>query len=592
MQDDSQKKEVVLQGLGVSPGVAISPAYLVITEDERYVERDIEEDEVSREIARFEDALIATRHQIHEIQSRISEAIGQENASIFDAHLLVVDDRSFVEEVIKELKAKRKNVETVLLLVANRYAEALARVEDDYLRERATDVKDVARRILRNLAGRKVSSLADLKGSYIVISNDLSPSDTAMMRNETVVGFATDLGSRTSHTAIMARALEIPAVVGLHDVSVRVMPGDMVLIDGNKGLLVINPSEDRLAYYGAVAETQKSIKHELQRLRDMESETTDGYKLLLAANIEMPSDVDSVIEHGALGGVGLFRSEFLYLSRDVLPDESEQEKAYASVAARLYPAPVVIRTMDLGGDKFLSQLKMPQEMNPFMGWRAIRYCLANRTIFMTQLRAILRASRYDNVKIMYPMVSDAGEVVQANEMLQQAKDQLRAEGVPFNENIPIGVMIEIPSASLTAELIAPHVSFFSLGTNDLVQYTLAVDRVNEQIAYLYRPTHPAIIKLIRRTIEVGHQHGLQVSVCGEMAGNVLLAPLLMGLGADSLSMSPSVAPMVKQVIRSMRFSQAEELGNVALNSESPEDVLHACRDLVKDVAPNLLQLVE
>ncbi|MDD2236577.1 MAG: phosphoenolpyruvate--protein phosphotransferase [Kiritimatiellae bacterium] len=592
MEGEQQKKEVVLQGLGVSPGVAVSPAYLVITEDERYVERDIEDDEIAREIARFEDALISTRHQIHEIQTRISDAIGQENASIFDAHLLVVDDRSFVEEVIKELELKRKNVETVLHLVANRYADALARVEDDYLRERAADVKDVARRILRNLAGRKVSSLADLTGNHIVIANDLSPSDTAMMRNETVVGFATDLGSRTSHTAIMARALEIPAIVGLHDVSVRVLPGDTLLLDGNKGLLVINPSEERLIYYGAVAETQKTIKNELQRLRDLESETTDGYKMTLAANIEEPEDVDAVIQHGALGGVGLFRSEFLYLSRDALPDEAEQEKAYSTVASRLYPAPVVIRTIDLGGDKFLSQLKMPQEMNPFMGWRAIRYCLANPAIFMTQLRAILRASRYTNVKIMYPMVSDAGEVIQANEILEQAKDQLRNEGVPFNEHIDIGVMVEIPSASLTAELIAPHVSFFSIGTNDLVQYTLAVDRVNEQIAYLYRPTHQAIIKLIRRTIEVGHQHGLSVSVCGEMAGNILMAPLLMGLGADSLSVSPSMAPMVKQAIRNMSFSQAEELGNVALNSESPEDVLYACRELVKSVAPNLLQLVE
>jgi phosphotransferase system enzyme I (PtsI) len=592
LDEITSRKEVVLQGIGVSSGVAIAPAYLVITEEERYVERDIEDDEISREITRFEDALIATRHQIHEIQEKISEAIGQENASIFDAHLLVVDDRSFVEEVIKELELRRKNVETVLHHVANRYAEALSRVEDDYLRERAADVKDVARRILRNLAGRKVSSLADLTEECIVVSNDLSPSDTAMMRRDTVVGFATDLGSRTSHTAIMARALEIPAVVGLHDVSVRVSSGDQILIDGNKGLLVINPTVERLERYGEIQETQRSIRDELQRLRDTESETIDGYKVSIAANIEIPEEVDAVLAHGATGGVGLYRSEFLYLYQERLPDEDAQERAYVEVASRLAPAPVVIRTLDLGGDKFLSQLKIPQEMNPFMGWRAIRYCLANKPIFKQQLRAILRASRYDNVKIMYPMVSNADEVRQANEVLEEAKDELRASGTPFNEAIPVGMMVEIPSAALTAELFAPYVSFFSLGTNDLVQYTLAVDRVNEHIAYLYTPTHPAIIKLLHRTITVGHQHGIHVSVCGEMAGNPLLAPLLMGLGADELSMSPSMIPMVKRVIRNMNYSQAEALAAVALSSENADEVMQVCRDLVQEVAPNLMKLIE
>ena len=315
-----KKKEVVLRGVGVSPGVAVAPAYQVITEDDRYVERNIDDDEISQEIARFEDALISTRQQIHDIQNKIADAIGQENASIFDAHLLVVDDRSFVEEVIKELELKRKNVETVLYQVAKKYADALSNVQDDYLRERAADVKDVARRILRNLAGRKVSSLADLTDPCIVVTNDLSPSDTAMMRRDTVVAFATDMGSRTSHTAIMARALEIPAVVGLHDVSVRVRSGDQVLVDGNKGLLVLNPSLKRLERYGEIAEMQRTIRSSLQQLRNVQSETLDGYNVALAANIEVPEEVDAVIEHGATAGVGLFRSEFLYLASTSLPD--------------------------------------------------------------------------------------------------------------------------------------------------------------------------------------------------------------------------------------------------------------------------------
>ncbi|NCD34446.1 MAG: phosphoenolpyruvate--protein phosphotransferase [Spartobacteria bacterium] len=590
-QSGIEKKEIVLQGIGVAPGVAIGPACLAVTDDERYVERDIDPDEVPREIARFEDALISTRHQIHEIQSRISDAIGAENAGIFDAHLLVVDDRSFVEEVIRELEERNKNVESVLYVVAKRYSDALSRVEDDYLRERAADVKDVARRILRNLAGRKMALLFDLNKPSVVVANDLSPSDTAMMRKETVTGFATDLGSKTSHTAIMARALEIPAVVGLHDISVRVSEQDQVLIDGNRGIVVINPSIECLERYGEIARTQELIRVQLGRLKDTEAETVDGYIVPITANIELPSEISSVFEHGCRG-VGLFRTEFLYLQQQRLPTEDEQESAFVEVASSMEPNVVVLRTLDLGGDKFMSLMKTPQEMNPFMGWRAIRYCLAQKPVFMTQLRAILKASRYSNVKIMYPMISNVGEVIQANELLEEAKNELRAEHVEFNENIEVGCMIEVPSAALTADLIAKHVSFFSLGTNDLVQYTLAVDRVNEQIAYLYQPTHPAIIKLIQRTIQVAHDNGIPVSVCGEMGGNPILTALLVGLGADSLSVSPAMAPLVKQVVRSMTFTQAEAVAAVALRAESPEAVLEACRTLVASIAPDIFKLIE
>ncbi len=585
-----QTREIEIKGIGVSAGVAVGKAFLVTTEEDRIVERTVPDEEIPREIQRFEEALILTRRQIHEIQQKVATAIGQESAGIFDAHLLVVDDRSFVEEVIRGLSAQKRNVEAVLSGVADRYAHALEALEDDYLRERAADVRDVTRRVLRNLSGRSTAFLAQLSEPHIIIANDLAPSETATLNREKVLGFATDLGSPTSHTAIMARALALPAVVGLHDVSVRISTGDMVLLDGHKGLIYIRPTRERLEQYGKVAELRQSIQARMAALQKEAAVTVDGYEVTLSANIELPADVDAVLKNGATG-VGLFRTEYLYLSMKQLPTEDEQAAAYEEVARRVEPAPAIIRTLDLGGDKFLSHLKTPAELNPFMGWRAIRFCLAQPDIFKTQLKAVLRASRYHNVRLMYPMVSNVEEVLRANELLEEARNELRQRNVPFNEKLEVGVMIEVPSAAITAELIAPHVSFFSLGTNDLVQYTLAVDRVNERVAYLYEPTHPAIIKLIKHTIDVGHEHGIWIGICGEVAGNPLMAPLLMGLGVDEFSMSPSALPMVKALIRSLRFSQAEELANAAQESESATEVEELCRELVKEVFPEMLELV-
>jgi phosphotransferase system enzyme I (PtsI) len=373
-EQPEQQKEIILKGIGVSPGVVVGTALLVTTEDDRLVERVIAEDEIPREIARFEEALICTRRQIHDIQQRVGEAIGHDSASIFDAHLLVVDDRSFVEEVIRGLHAQRRNVESILSSVADRYADALAGLEDDYLRERAADVRDVTRRILRNLAGRSSAFLTQLEHPHIVIANDLAPSDTATLNKDKVIGFATDLGSPTSHTAIMARALAIPAVVGLHDVSVRISTGDPILIDGHKGLVIVRPTRERLERYGKIAEVRRLIHNRLATLKD-----------------ELPGDLDAVMANGGLG-VGLFRTEYLYLSMKSLPSEDDQYAAYDEVARRVAPGPAVIRTLDLGGDKFLSHLKTPAELNPFMGWRAIRFCLAQPDIFKTQLRAVLRAA--------------------------------------------------------------------------------------------------------------------------------------------------------------------------------------------------------
>lgn len=584
------RKEIVLKGTGVSPGVAIGPAFLITRSEVRFVERAIEADEVPREIVRFEEALISTRGQLRDIQQKVEKALDRKSASIFDAHLLVVDDRSFVEEVIRGLHARKVNVEVVMQEVAGRYAEALAQLGDEYLRERATDVRDVVRRIMHNLAGQSLTDVGGLSEPCIVLAADLSPSDTATLSRDRVTAFATDLGSPTSHTAIMARALEIPAVVGLHNATVRVSSGDRVLVDGTTGQVIVHPSAETLERYGSIARARETIRTRLDTLRDEPARTLDGYEIELAGNIELPQDVDAVLRHGARG-IGLFRSEFLFLSRTHLPDEMAQARAYDEVARRLAPAPVVIRTLDLGGDKFASSLQMPQELNPYMGWRAIRFCLAQPDLFITQLRAILRASVHGNVRIMYPMISNVDEVIQANQILERAKEELKHEGVPFDEAVEVGIMIEVPSAALIAHQLARRVQFFSIGTNDLIQYTLAVDRVNEQVTYLYEPTHPAILRLIRQTIEAARGAGIWSGLCGEMGGNPLLTPLLVGLGVDELSVSPSMAPLVKSVIRNVTYSECEKLAAEALQCEAGADVMALCRNLTDARVPEIVTLL-
>lgn len=585
-----ERKEIVLRGVPASAGIAVAPAVLMASEQEHYPEREISEEEIPREIARFEEALINTRDQLHEIERRVSEAIGEENAGIFDAHLLVVDDRSFVEGVIEGLHRDRRNVEAVLMRVAEKYAQALAAVDDDYLRERAVDVRDVARRIARNLAGISVGGLESVAEPCIVVAHDLAPSDTATMPRDKVAGFVTDLGSMTSHTAIMARALAIPAVVGLRDVSVRVNPGDMVLVDGGRGLVIVNPTAARLQEYDRRAETERSIRQQLAGLRGEPAVTTDGKRVGLMANIELPADVELVLENGA-EGIGLFRTEFLYVGRSSWPSEDEQVEVYEEVARRVAPNPVVIRTLDLGGDKFVSHMKAPEEANPFMGWRAIRFCLAQPEIFKVQIRAILRASRLGNIRMMYPMVSNLEELLQANRILQQEMKSLAEREVEFNRNVDVGIMIEVPSAALIADVLAPHAAFFSLGTNDLVQYTLAVDRINEKVAYLYEPAHPALIRLIQNTVQTGHRHRIQVGICGEMGGNPLMVPLLLGLGIDHFSVSPTLLPLVKRAVRSVGYTQSVELVKKALQAATASEVTEMCYELIRKSAPELLDLV-
>jgi phosphoenolpyruvate-protein phosphotransferase (PTS system enzyme I) len=584
------KTECVLQGIGVSPGVVIGPAQCVTNEAVDIEEREIAADEVAREIRRLEDALIETRRQIKAIQADMQSGPVTGNPAMLDAHLMVLDDASLLEELVAAIRDRRRNAEAIVRDVTDRYVGVLAKIKDDYLRERVVDIKDVARRILRNLAGKAGSALPDLKHKHIMVAPDLAPSDTAGLSRDVVLGFATDRGSPTSHTAVLARALEIPAVVGLHDISRTVNTGDEVLIDGNKGVLIVHPTPERLESYGRVAETRRTIQRELITLRNEPAETRDGRRVVLSANLEGIEEVDSVLQYGA-EGIGLFRSEYLFLVKNKTVSESEQAEVYKAVATRLAPAPVIIRTLDLGGDKYFADGHASHEANPFLGCRSIRLSLQYPDHFKSQLRAILRASVHRNVKIMYPMISGLKEVFQANALLEEAKQDLRREGAEFDAGIEVGVMIEIPSAALTARTIAPHVAFFSIGTNDLVQYTLAVDRINDRVAYLYQPTHPAVLRLVTETVEAAHEAKIWVGICGEMAADPLMTPLLLGMGLDELSVAPSAVPLVKDAVRSVTLAECKTLVTTALACQSGDEVIAHCRALTGRAAPELLELI-
>ena len=583
--------ELEFKGIGVSPGIVAGPVLLVKADERPLPEYAIPAQDVPREMIRLEAALIETRRQLHDIQQRVGAAMGGESAGIFEAHLHVVDDPSFVDEVYRDVRENRKNIEKVLFEVSERYAQTLLQMEDDYLRERATDIRDVTRRILRNLTGGGADLLAGLESPRVLVARDIAPSEMAAFDRRKILGVATELGSPTSHTAIMARAMDLPAIVGVRDLCRQLADGNRVVLDGVRGLLVLNPTAEREADYGRIARSRATIQQRLGTLKAEAAVTLDGHAVALSANIEMPMDVDAVWERGARG-VGLFRSEYLYLTSAGEPSEERQYKAYAEVAKRILPESAIIRTLDLGGDK-LAAGKMPAESNPFLGWRAIRLCLARPEMFKVQLRAILRASAHNpGLRIMYPMVSSAGEVDQANALLEECKAELAAAGIAHNPDIETGVMIEIPSAALTADLIAPKVKFFSIGTNDLVQYTLAVDRVNERVAHLYEPTHPAVLRLIRETVAAGRRHGIWTGVCGEMAGNPILAPLLLGLGVEELSATPGAVPLVKDVIRHIRFTEAQELAEAARGMATGAEVLDRCRALVRRAAPEILELAE
>jgi phosphoenolpyruvate-protein phosphotransferase (PTS system enzyme I) len=561
MPELPKRGERVFRGIPVSGGVCQGPVFILGGPTECVPNHPVSEEELPGELERLEKALILTRRQILEVQKKVGEALGAKDASIFDAHLLVLEDQTFLDEVGRTLNTKKINIEAAFEEVVEKYVAGLSAVDDDYLRERASDLRDVASRVLNNLLGRQDASLRNLKEPCIIVSHDLSPSTTAQLDKKKVLGFATDIGGKTSHTAIMARSMQIPAIVGLQNVSPQLETGEYVLVN---------------------------LEEKLRDVIGKPAVTLDGTRITLSANIGASSDIEAVKKSGA-EGVGLFRTEYLFINRDTLPTEEEQFEAFRDVAAALKPDPVVLRTLDLGGDKFATHLQVPMEMNPFLGWRAIRFCLQEKDIFRTHLRAILRASAFGNIKMMYPMISCLAELEAANTLVMQYQQELKAEGIAYDPNMEIGLMIEIPSAALIADTLAKRAKFFSIGSNDLIQYCMAVDRLNEKIAHLYEPTHPALLRLVKMTVEAAHRRNIWSGVCGEIASDLTMVPLLLGMGVDELSVAPPYVAQVKYLIRRIKDKEAKELADFALQCESPADIRARAQTFVQNIAPSLFE---
>ena len=548
--------------------------------------RDITVEDIPGEIARFESALIATRQELLDIQQKIAGAIGTEDASIFDAHLLVVEDRTLIDEALRGLERDLHNIEFVFHQVAEKYCRSLAAIDDPYLQERVVDIEDVTRRVIRHLLGKSREEMHKLDHPHIIVAGNLTPSDTALINRQLVRGFVTEQGSRTSHSAIMARSLGIPAIVALPGICSKLITGDRVLLDGYTGKLIVNPSDRTRSEYGQIEQQKVHVAHMLEAIRETASDTRDGRHIILSANIELPGELAAVGDSGA-EGIGLFRTEFLFLNKPTPPTEDEQYEAYKLVAQGCAPHAVIIRTLDIGGDKLMHLPDMEDEPNPFLGCRAIRLCLDQPELFKTQLRAILRASVHGRVRIMYPMVSSLDELRRANALLAECKEELAREGRAFDAGIETGTMIEVPAAALIAPHLAREVKFFSIGTNDLVQYTIAVDRGNERITKLYQPTHPSVIRLMAMAADAAHENGIWIGVCGEMAGDIHLVPLLLGLGIDELSVATTSVPRVKKAVQNLHMGECRELAARVRDMDDPAAIEQLCREHAKQHYPEL-----
>lgn len=543
--------------------------------------RQVSPEDREEEIARFERGLLETRRQISAIRSEVAEKLSEDEAAIFDAHQMVLEDRALIEETIREVVESGHNIEFSFQTVANRYIDAFSKIDDEYIKERAADIRDVSRRLLSNLLGRKELALSTWETSNIIVADDLSPSDTAHLEAGKVMAIATDSGGRTSHSVIMARSLNVPCVVGLKDLSSTVGPEDEVLVDGFDGVVIVNPSESSLYRYGQLRERRASIERQFAHVLQLPAATTDGEVIDLMLNID-GTESDEVLTRSGAEGVGLYRTENIFLACRDFPDEEAQYHNYRRVVETVAPHGVTIRTLDLGGDKNPhNSLYGYEEANPFMGFRAIRFCLDNPGLFKEQLRAILRASAHGKVRVMYPMIASCEEVIAANAMLEEAKAELRARGEPFDDTIERGCMIEVPSAAVITDLLADHCDFFSIGTNDLIQYMLAVDRVNDRIAHLYNPNNPAILRALSFIFQGGRRKRKPVSVCGELAGDPIYAVLLFGLGATQLSLAWSSVPEVKYLIRQISYRNARELATNVLRLHTSAEIENALRDFYR-----------
>ncbi len=589
-QNREIRNEVMYHGIAASSGIAIGIALVVGGTNRSSLDlepKPITEAEVPAETARLNAALAKTRAQILELQARVKSSLASQEASIFEAHLLIVDDKVLMQEVYDGIRKQLQAADVVFAGIMKRYIAAISAVNDQYLKERAADVADVAYRVLDNLSGESRQLLDHLPGQRILISRDLTPSDTAMLDRENVQAFATETGSRTSHTAILARSMRIPAVVGVTNLAANVHNGDLIIIDGFIGAVITNPKPETLELYAQKEVSKEQLFNQLQQESSLESETIDGYRIHLSANIDDVGDIDDVRKSGA-AGIGLFRTEYLFM--DKIPTEEEQFEVYRKIVAGADGQGVIIRTLDLGGDKLSAVLQTTPDPNPFLGQRSIRLCLAYPELLMPQLRAILRASAFGPARLMFPMVTCEDEIDRLKEMLDKARTELRLEKLKFDEHMEVGIMVETPSAALFAEHLARKVDFFSIGTNDLVQYTMAVDRGNEKVATLYRPAHPVILMLINNIVKAADAAGIWVGVCGEMASDPRFIPLLVGLGVQELSMSTGALGAARRVVRSLRMFEAEKFAQDAMKCADHRQVLEMADSLLQRIAPDIVSI--
>ncbi|OJT93521.1 phosphoenolpyruvate--protein phosphotransferase [Clostridioides difficile] len=557
------------KGIGASPGVALGKA-LVVEHSELVIEKK-SIDNVEAEIAKLEDAVAVSKEELVKVKEKASEELGAEEAEIFEAHLLVLEDPELIGSAIDKIKTESVNAEYALNEIKEMFVSMFESMDNEYMKERAADIKDVTNRILRHILGIKVVDLSALSEEVVLIAHDLTPSDTATMNKKMVLGFLTDIGGRTSHTAIMSRTLEIAAIVGLNDITSKVKDGDFVVFNGDTGEVIVNPDEETINKYTELKAKYEDERKALQLLKGKPSVTLDGKHVELAGNIGTPNDIEGLIKNDA-EGVGLYRTEFLYMDRDSFPTEEIQYEAYKAVLEGMDGKPIVIRTLDIGGDKELSYLSMEPEMNPFLGYRAIRLCLDRKDIFKTQLRALYRASVHGRLRIMFPMISSLEELLQAKEVVKEALAELDSEGVAYAKDVEIGMMIEVPSAAVISDVLAKHVDFFSIGTNDLIQYTCAVDRMNQKISYLYNQFNPAVLRLIKTVIDNAHKEGKWAGMCGESAGDQKMIPILLGMGLDEFSMSPISILPARKLITSVKESDMKKLADDVLNMGTAEEI--------------------
>ena len=569
---------MILKGISASNGIALGKAYR-IEKVEFNIEKKAVED-VTHEVERLHQAINETKEDLKLIRDKTLEKMGEEHANIFEAHLLVASDPELFEQVTNMINNDHVNADYALKTVRDNFLVIFESMDNEYMRERAHDIKDVTDRILSKLLGLKLSDPSLINEEVILIAHDLTPSETAQIDTQYVKGFVTNIGGRTSHSAIMARSLEIPAIVGTKEAMDKVQDGDFIIIDATIGEVYINPSDEKISEYESKRERYLEELKELLKLKDEPTLTKDGIQVELAANIGSPQDLSGVLQHGA-EGVGLFRTEFLYMGRDTFPTEEEQYAAYKYVLETMGDKPVVIRTLDIGGDKQLPYLDLPEELNPFLGYRAIRLCLDQPELFKTQLRALLRASVHGNLRIMFPMIATLDEFIQAKELLLEVKEELTTNGIEVSDSIQVGMMVEIPSAAVLADQFAQVVDFFSIGTNDLIQYTFAADRMNEHVSYLYQPYHPSILRLVKHVIDSAHKHGKWVGMCGEMAGDPLAVPLLLGLGLDEFSMSATSILPTRNLLRNLSKEDMTKLAAEAVEKRTMEEVVNLVKQTVK-----------